>query len=219
MDRWSKEYYDGIEKKLYTAVLADIMDRMGYWNQVMRHDIRPLYEGAQVVGRAATMLGVEVREVPSEPYVLEMALLDDLKPGEVIVCASHSETAAIWGELLSTCARARAGRGAIIDGLSRDSRAIIAMRFPTFGLGLTPADSRGRIEVVTIRTSIQVGGVLIHDGDLIVADGDGCVAVPQEIEDEVIEGAMEKVSGENIVRELLRKGAKVTEVFEQYGIL
>lgn len=219
MDKQSKDYYDTIEERLYTAVLADIMDRLGYWNQAMRHDIRPLYQDAQVVGRAATLLGVEVREVPKEPYKLEMALLDDLKPGEVIVCAPNSETAAIWGELLGTCAIARGGRGAVIDGLTRDSRAIIAMRFPTFASGLTPADSRGRIEVVAIRTSIQAGGVLVHDGDLIVADHDGCLAVPQEIEDEVIDKAMEKVSGENMVRELLRNGAKVTEVFEEYGIL
>ena len=219
MKQQSKEYYDMIEEKLYSAVLADIMDRMGRWNQVMRHDIRPLYEDARVVGRAATLLGVENREVPKEPYKLEMALLDDLRGGEVIVCTSHSQTAAIWGELLSTCARARGGRGAIIDGLSRDSLAIISMRFPTFASGLTPADSKGRIEVVALRTPIQVGGVLVHDGDLIVADHDGCLAVPQEIVDVVIGKAMEKVSGENMVRELLRKGAKVTEVFEQYGIL
>jgi regulator of RNase E activity RraA len=215
----SAAYYDAISAKLYTAVLADVMDRLGYRNQVMRYDIRPLYDGAQIVGRAATMLAFESEQDPPEPYKVEMALLDGLKPGEVIVMATHSMRAAIWGELLSTAAKARGGRGTIIDGLTRDVRSIIAMAFPTFAVGMTPADSKGRIEVLAARVPIQVGGVLVHDQDLVVADQDGCLAIPQCIEEQVITAAMEKVSGENMVRELLRQGASVTEVFREHGIL
>ena len=78
----------------------------------MRHDIRPLYEGARIVGRAATMLVSEVFEVPAEPYKLELELLDSLEPGEVVVLHDPGlDRAAVWGELLSTHARARGGRG------------------------------------------------------------------------------------------------------------
>lgn len=219
MQNDSKEYYDTIETSLYTAVLADIMDRLGYWNQVLPPRIRPLYAEAKVAGRAATMLTEIVTEVPKEPYKQEMALLDDLKPNEVILCAADGQVGAIWGELLSTSAKARGARGAVIDGLVRDSQAIMAMQFPTFVSGFTPADSKGRLDVSATRIVIEIGSVVVHDGDLIVADHDGCLAVPQEIEEEVIAKAMEKVSGENVVRELLGQGAKVTDVFRQYGIL
>src|SRR5438309_3674791 len=102
MSRFDGGMYDQIGEKLYTAVLADIMDSLGYRNQVMRYDIRPMFPDAKIVGRAATMLATEVNTVPKEPYKLELALLDDLKPGEVIACTTQSfRKAGIWGELLS----------------------------------------------------------------------------------------------------------------------
>jgi regulator of RNase E activity RraA len=107
----------------------------------------------------------------------------------------------------------------ILDGLTRDSWGIIDMRFPVFASGMTPADSKGRLDVIAIRAPIELGGVLVNNGDLVVADIDGCLAVPQAIEDEVIEKALEKVSGENVVRELLAAGASIQQVFKEHGIL
>jgi len=216
----NSEYFTLIEEKLYTAVLADIMDSLGYMNQTLRHDLRPLYQEAKIVGRAATMVTADVYHPPAEPYKLELALLDDLKPGDVVVCASGGSTrAALWGELLSTHTRAQGGRGALIDGLTRDAAKIIEMRFPVFALGMVPADSRGRLDAVAIRVPVEIGGVRINDGDLIVADLDGCVAVPQAIESEVIEQALKKVSAENVVRDILRRGASIQQVFQEYGVL
>ncbi len=220
MNERTDEYYDGLANRLYTAVLADIMDDLGRRNQVMRYDIRPVYPEAKIVGRAATMLATNVDEIPAKPYELELTLLDDLKPGEVIVCTTHgSRRCSIWGELLSTHARARGGRGAIFDGLTRDVAGITAMQFPVFAIGFGAADSKGRTHVIAIRVPIEVGGVLVHDGDLVVADGDGCVAIPQAIEDEVVARGLQKVSGENKVREILARGASIRQVFEEYGIL
>jgi regulator of RNase E activity RraA len=93
------------------------------------------------------------------------------------------------------------------------------MKFPVFATGLTPADSKGRLEVMSIRGTIPVGGVSVADGDLVVADSDGCVVVPAAMEDEVVAQAMEKVSGEDRMRDVLRKGANLREVFKEYGIL
>jgi len=220
MDRHSAEYYDRIEQQLYTSVIGDVMDELGYWRQVMRHDIRPLFDEAKIVGRAATMLAAEVYEIPAEPFKLEMQLLDELRPGEVVCCTQQGSTrAAMWGELLSTHTRAKGGRGVILDGLTRDSWGIIDMRFPVFARGLTPADSKGRLDVMAVRVPIELGGVLVHDGDLVVCDYDGCLAVPKEIEDEVLERAFKKVEGENEVREVLRRGASIQQVFRDYGIL
>src|SRR5260370_24272566 len=123
----------------------------------MRHDVRPLYPGAKVVGRAATRLAIQVTQLPSEPYKLLMDLLDSLRPGEVVVGAVQGEPGgALWGELLSTHTRARGGRGVVLDGLSRDRWGIVDMKFPLFATGPSPADSKGRLQVVAIRGTIPV---------------------------------------------------------------
>jgi regulator of RNase E activity RraA len=149
-----------------------------------------------------------------------MDLLDDLRPGEVVVGAVEGETrAALWGELLSTHTRAKGGRGVVLDALTRDSWGIVEMKFPVFATGLSPADSKGRLEVIAIRSTIPVGGVTVADGDLVVADDDGCVIVPAAVEEEVVRRALEKVSGENTMRDILRKGASIRDVFAEHGIL
>ncbi len=217
---WTESYFDEIATKLYTAVVADVLDDLGYRNQVMRYDIRPVYSEAKIVGRAATMLATNVDEILANPYELELALLDELRSGEVIVCTTHgSRRCSIWGELLSTHARARGGRGAIFDGLTRDVAGITAMRFPVFTTGCGAADSKGRAHVTAIRCPIEVGGVLVKDGDLVVADGDGSVAIPAAVENEAISRALQKVSGENKVRGILARGTSIRQVFAEYGIL
>jgi regulator of RNase E activity RraA len=220
VDKYSQVYYDQIAGTLYTAVIADILDDLGYTQQTLRADIRPMFPEAQIVGRAATLLAVNVDAVPKEPYLMEMELLDDLKPGEVFVCNTQGcQTAAIWGELLSTHTRAKGGRGAIIDGFTRDVTKIIGMRFPVFATGIMPADSKGRLDGIAMRVPIEVGGVRVNNGDLIVADYDGCVVVPQAAEDAMIAKAMQKVSGENKVRDILARGASIKQVFKEHGIL
>jgi len=220
MDRFGAEYLDRISEHLYSSVLADILDDAGHRRQVIRPEVRPLYPGAKVAGRAATMLAVEVSELPAQPYHLLMEMLDGLRQGEVIVAAVQAQVrAALWGELLSTHTRAKGGRGVVLDGLSRDSWGIEEMKFPVFATGLSPADSKGRLEVISIRGTIPVGGVSVADGDLIVADSDGCVVVPAAIEDDIVAKAFEKVAGEDKMRDVLRKGASIREVFKEYGIL
>jgi regulator of RNase E activity RraA len=93
------------------------------------------------------------------------------------------------------------------------------MGFPVFAAGVSPADSKGRLEVISIRGSLPVGGVAVADGDLVLADGDGCVVVPAAVEDEVVASALEKVAGENAIRDILRRGASIQKVFQEHGIL
>ncbi len=220
VDRYSAAYLDGIGDHLNSSVLADILDRLGHRNQVMRPEIRPLYSGAKVAGRAATMLVVEVSYLPPKPYRLLMELLDSIKTGEIVVAGVQGTAcAAIWGELLSTHTRAHGGRGAVLDGLCRDSRQIIDMQFPVFATGSSPADSKGRLEAISIRGVIPVSGVRVADGDLVVADEDGCVVVPATVEAEVITQALAKVAGENTVREVLRQGASIRTVFQDHSVL
>jgi regulator of RNase E activity RraA len=214
------EMFDLMAGKLYSAVISDSLDKIGILDKAMRYNIRPIYPEAVVVGRAMTVLSVEVFEIPEEPYKLEMESVDNLKPNDVLVCnCGLSTRTCFWGELLSTASRARGARGAIIDGFTRDSKAIIKMGFPVFATGMLPVDSKGRSDVLAYNITIQCGDVVVRPGDIVFGDLDGVVVIPKEVEAEVISAAFEKVSGENKVREELRQGAKVTEVFKKYGIL
>ncbi len=124
-----------------------------------------------------------------------------------------------WGELLSTAAKYRGCNGVVIDGYTRDTQAIMSMKFPVFCCGIHPADSMGRLDVAGHNVPINCGGVLVEPGDLVLADHDGVVVIPKAIAEETLKLAEDKVSGENLVRTALQGGMSATEAFKTYGIL
>jgi len=209
-------------RKLFVSVVSDTLDGLGYRNQAMTSNIRPLDDSLVMLGRARTGIYREVYHVAAgeNPYELEIALIDDLKPGEVAVLAcGGSPRIAPWGELLSTASKARKAAGCVTDGLTRDIRAIRAMKFPVFHGGIGPLDSKGRGQVAAIDEPVELAGVHVEPGDLVFGDADGVVAIPRRVEEKVLAAALDKVSGENRTRDALRKGEKLKDVFERYGIL
>lgn len=214
------ELFDMMEEQLYAAVISDALDAAGFREQALSHTIRPLLPETVVVGRAMPVLCVDVYEMPEEPYQQEIAAVDSLKQDDVLICSTNESTRiCFWGELLSTAARARGARGAIIEGFIRDVRKIMGMRFPIFTTGISPVDSNGRGDVVAYNVPIECGGVTVNPGDIVFGDADGVVIIPQSIEKTVVEAALEKVRGENQTRDALRDGATLREVYDKYGIL
>ncbi len=214
------ELFDMMEEYLYAAVISDALDATGFREQAMQHTIRPLLPETVVVGRAMPVLCLDVYEIPDEPYQQEIAAVDSLKQDDVLVCSTNGSTRiCFWGELLSTAARARGARGAVIEGFIRDVRKIMQMQFPIFTTGITPVDSNGRGEVVAYNVPIECGGVTVNPGDIVFGDADGVVVIPQSVETQVIEAALEKVSAENRTRDALQEGATLREVYDRFGIL
>ncbi len=214
------ELFDMMEKQLYTAVISDALDGVGYRQQVLTHTIRPLYPEAVVAGRAMPVLCVDVYEVSDAPYQKEIEAVDSLSRDSVLLCSTNGSIRnCFWGELLSTAARAKGGRGAVIEGFIRDARQIMQMRFPVFMTGFSPVDSNGRGEVIAYNVPIQCGGVQVNPGDIVFGDIDGVVVIPQVVETDVIAAAVEKVGGENRTRDAIRAGTTLREVYDKYGIL
>jgi regulator of RNase E activity RraA len=204
--------------KLYTPVVADVLDKLGFRAQTMHSRIRPLWPEAKAAGFALTVQTVPAREVsPPCPYAGELAAVDSLQDGDVLVVSESAWS--FWGELLSTAANYRGCRGVVLDGPTRDSPAIRRMNFPVFHVGFHPADSLGRLDVVDHNIPIECGGVLVYPNDLVLADHDGVVVVPNAAAEEALRLAEEKVSGENLVRKALAEGMTTTEAFKKYGIL
>jgi len=209
---------------LNAAVLSDTLDSLGLMRQAMKPFMRPLDDALQLIGRARTGLYMPVyaQPVPGEnPYEIEIALVDDLQPGDVVVlaCDGPSERIAPWGELLSTASVARGAGGCVTDGLVRDVKQIRAMRFPVFCGGIGPLDTKGRARMVERDVTVQCAGVTVHPGDLVFGDIDGVVVIPREAEQEVVQRALAKVAGENQSRDALQRGEKLGDVFRRLGIL
>jgi 4-hydroxy-4-methyl-2-oxoglutarate aldolase len=211
-----------IREKLFVSVLSDCLDQMGVMDQAMPSRIRPLDEGLVMAGRARTAAFMEVyhHDAGTNPYELEIGLVDSLKPGEIPVFAcSNPARVAPWGELLSTAAKARGAAGALMDGCTRDVRAIRAMGFPVFHGGIAPLDSKGRGRIMAVDVPIECAGVKVAPGDLIVGDADGVVVIPKRVEADVLRLAFEKVTGEKNTLADLQRGDKLADVFARYGIL
>ena len=213
------KYKDKLDK-CFTAVLQDVMDGMGVRVQCMDPQINPLVPSMKTWGEAVTIYLETVTEVPEKPFQMEMELLDDSQEGQIIVAQCNArELSAFWGGLLSNAAVGPKVSGVIIDGAARDYNDIVELNFPVFCKGLSPYDSLGRMDGKERDIPIECGGVRVCPGDLIYGDVDGVVVVPQDMVDEVVAKAWEKVRGESKVREELRSGAGVVETFEKYGIL
>jgi 4-hydroxy-4-methyl-2-oxoglutarate aldolase len=215
-----KELFDMMEQKLYSGVVADILDELGYRNQAMRQDIRPLERDFVIAGRAKTILAVDVYKIPEDPYKMEIESIDSLKDGDVVVaCTNRSSNNGYWGELLSTASMMRGARGAIIDGISRDTKKILELGFKVFTAGFKPLDSKGRGLVIDYDCPVACGDILVHPGDVIFADCDGIVVIPSDIAIEVATRALEKAERENMSRDELKQGAYLRDVYNKYGAL
>ena len=215
--------FEELSKTLYSAVLSDILDALGARHQTMRPFIRPLDPACTLFGRARTGL-FEPRDgerTGEHPYDIEIALLDDLRPGDVpvLACGGARETIVPWGELLTTAAMARGAVGAVTDGLMRDARMIGRTGFPVFHGGYRPLDSKGRGKMIARDIAIDCAGVTVRPGDLIFGDQDGVVVLPQAMSEQVIARALDKISSEDTTRAELRAGASLADVFRRHGTL
>ena len=209
---------------LNAAVLSDTLDSLGLMQQAMKPFLRPLDDTLRLIGRARTGLYMPVYSLPAageNPYEVEIALVDDLAPGDVVVlaCDGPTERIAPWGELLSTASTARGAAGCVTDGLVRDVRQIRELRFAVFCGGIGPLDTKGRARMVDRDVPVVCAGVTVRRGELVFGDVDGVVVIPREVEEEVVRRALEKVSGENQSREALQRGEKLADVFRRLGIL
>lgn len=214
--------------ELYTAVVGDIMDKLGFRAQFLPPQIQPLRDDMAAIGRAMTVLEADVHEeegchgsnpVLARPFGLMLDALDDLKRNEIYICTGASPRYALWGELMSARAMQCGAAGAVVDGYSRDTRGILALGFPTFSHGRYAQDQAPRGKVIDFRVPLMIGAVRVRAGDIVFGDLDGVCVVPREIEEETFTKALEKARGEKTVLKAIQGGMRSKAAFEKYGIM
>lgn len=209
-----------IRKSLYSAVVCDALDALGYPNQSPAVSLPPLTGIEKIVGRCKTTLWSDMAHRDPKPYELELIAVDECKPDDVLIAAAGgSMRSGIWGELLSTAAQNSGCVGAIVDGAVRDVSKMTKMRFPVFARGTRSYDSMHRQRVIDMNVTVEIGGVAFAPGDLVIADTDGVVVVPQAIETEAIANAWTKVHAENVTRDAIHGGMKAVAAYKKYGVL
>jgi regulator of RNase E activity RraA len=222
------ELFDLAKRKLFTALVGDVMDKMGLHHQFLPQPIKPLRDNMVVIGRAMPVLEADVfgetverraNPLMSRPFGLMFEALDDLKYDEVYVCAGASLNYALWGGLMSTRAIHLKAAGAVVDGFSRDTPEILRLNFPTFSRGTYAQDQGPRGKVIDFRVPVEIGQVQVAPGDIVYGDLDGVVVVPHGVEVEAFTAALEKARGEQQVRKAIEAGMSTVEAFRKFGIM
>ncbi len=220
------ELFTVMRRELFSAVLGDVLDTLDCLHQFLPPGIRPLRPDMVVIGRAMPVLEADMgagqagqARLGQKPFGLMFEALDDLRPDEVYVATGSTMPYALWGELMSTRALKLGAAGAVVNGFSRDTHGILRLNFPTFSMGSYAVDQRPRGQVVDYRVPVEVVGVRIAPGDIVFGDIDGVLVIPQAVEAEVIERALEKVRQENLVRGAIEAGMGTVEAFARFGVM
>jgi len=204
---WAALRRYALEEEGFSCILADAMGR----SNAMGCEVRPMWPGARLVGRAVT----------ARPAGTELAAVFDAidlaQPGDVVVVEGPgAASVAFWGENTSLSARNRGAVGAVIGAPCRDVAAHARLGFPVFATGATPRagvfGSRGETQV-----PVSVGGMVVRPGDALLGDENGVVVVPVERLVAVMSAVPEALARDRAIQAALAAGGTVGEYRRSSG--
>jgi 4-hydroxy-4-methyl-2-oxoglutarate aldolase len=202
---------------LFTPLVSDTMDRLGIDNYVLDREIQSMFHdpNLKVAGYA-----FPCRVIPTKEYIEIDTLLEmvDAIPEDaiVVVAADKDIDAALWGGLMSTRAKARGAKAAIVNGGVRDLEQISKLQFPVFGEYACVKDIRRRGYMAEYNTKIIVGRVYIKPMDIILADANGAVVIPSEHQKLIFTALEQTLMGEKSTEAGLLSGKSAQELFEEF---
>jgi regulator of RNase E activity RraA len=214
--------------KVHTAAVFDVLDAMGLPYQLLSHAIQPLADDMLLAGPAVTAKLVEaadMRQAERPSALPDRFVFDELYPGCILAMdVGYTRLSGPWGENTSITAQVNGCAGVVIDGLTRDHRQIVEMRYPVFARGVTPAFGRRRIQTIDLQIPIRLAGhlsrtVTVHPGDFLIGDKDGVMVVPKDLVVEVLDACEVVEKFEEDQRRRLLAGADRRSVYakDRYG--
>lgn len=220
-----RELFGVMRTKLFSAVVGDVLDKLGYEHQFLPQQIKPIDDSMVIAGRAMPVLEADYfadaghNALSRKASGMLFEAIDDLRDDEIYVATGASLRYALWGGLTSTRATKLCAAGAILDGFHCDTQEILGRGFPTFSRGSYAQDQAPRGKVVDWRVPIEIGGVRICPGDIMFGDRDGVLVVSRVVERKAIEMALERVDAESTVRLAIEAGMSTVEAYERYGVM
>jgi len=201
--------------------VADAVDQIVGKRGYLSHDMQSRVGAKTFVGRAATAL---VKPATPEKSGAGLAakhsveMIDEANPGDVgvIVMEGTLDVAAI-GNLMATAAKVRGMAGMVLDGAIRDIWDIRRMGLTVYARSATPATAVGHHATVARNVPVQCAGVNVRPGDIIVADDDGVVVVPQERAEEILKKAREIDDRERGMFPFIREHKSLQKAIELFG--
>ncbi|HRP95977.1 MAG TPA: hypothetical protein PL143_06975 [Rhodocyclaceae bacterium] len=196
----------------HDSITCTISDCLGRFN-AMTADMRPLFDGLQLVGTAVTV------KTLAADLAAAMKAIDVCRPGDVVVIDAHGSTnTAFWGENMTLSAINRGVAGAVIDGACRDVAEIRRLRFPVVCRGIVP--NVGAIAGYgAVNVPIQCAGVAVSPGDIVVVDANGVVVVPMHDAADVLTRTRALLETERRVQDRIRAGATIGELVDVDAVL
>ena len=201
---------------LATSTLANALDGVGNHHHATCA-LRPVYPGIRFAGRAVT-----VQEIAGEHGSFESAdfrvgaMIDAAEPGDVLVVAAAGARASTWGGMASLAAKEKGLAGLVVDGGVRDQEEIESFGFPVFARHLVATTGRTRLKVEAIDVPVEIDGVSVAPGDVIVADGTGIVRVPASSAAEVAELAEACARDDRQAEEEIRGGLSFSKAMRKF---
>ena len=204
--------------RLYTGAIHDVLRAMGHERVVLPPAIRPLDPARKVAGPVWPVSGhIDRTKSAHETLLGWTQLLSKAPPGRVIVCQPHNHAVALMGELSAETLKNKGVLGYVVDGGCRDVEFILKIGFPVFACFNTPSDIVGRWIPDRYGEPVTIGEVTIADGDYLLGDLDGVVAIPQAVAEEAIAKTETVAQTENQIRKAILGGMDPVEAYLKYG--
>ena len=207
-------------KSTYAASVSDAVEIVTGKNGTMRYDMK-LMAGTNLVGRAVTSLA---RAVPPDQATAALAvkhsveMIDEAKPGDVgVIVMEGTLDIAAMGNLMATAAVERGMAGMVLDGAIRDMWDIRRMGLTIYARSKSPRTAVGHYATVARNVPVECGGVTVRPGDIIVADEDGVVVVPQERAADVLKEAQSIDSRESGMYPFIRQFKSLQEAVRKFN--
>jgi 4-hydroxy-4-methyl-2-oxoglutarate aldolase len=197
---------------LDVCCVSDALDQAGEPGAVL--GIHSLSVPRRVAGPAVTVRLAPVDQLESAAgRHLGTAAVEAASPGDVIVVDAHGETsAASWGGILSLAAAHRSVSGVVVDGALRDVDEAVAYDLPVYARAAVQRTARGRLHEIDWNCPIDLAGVRVAPGDLVMGDRSGVVVVAARLLAKIIPAGERIKEREDAMAADVRAGRPVTEV-------
>jgi regulator of RNase E activity RraA len=209
-------------RALYMPAVCDALYELDLPERVLPTWLRPLFPEQRIVGRAFTVHGraIEPRltwEEGIERIRSYLEVFERLEPDSLLVHVNGESPVGHFGELTANSAKQHGCAGCILDGNLRDIEGLREIGFQVFYRDLSPLNAIGRWEMDSTGEPVEIGGVTIHPGDVVVGEFDGVLVVPAAEAEHVLLTAEEIVSAEGKVRADMRAGVPPLDGLKKYG--